>query len=299
MKHTIQVTLILLAVFLSAQILGLVIISRSVDKETTATTGVLTYKELPFGVGRPEIEKPSLSWIYIVISVLLGTGLVFLIMKLGKVFLWKGWFFLSVAFCLTAAFAAFVNQWVALGLAVTLGLIKVLKPNILIHNFTELFIYGGLAAIFVPIMNIFSAFMMLIAISIYDAIAVWQSRHMVKLAKFQASSNLFAGLYFPYGNVKEAKEKTKPAVTDSNKSTNMEHTAILGGGDIGFPLIFAGVAMKEVGFGLALIIPTLVAVALALLLFKGEKGKFYPAMPFLSIGCAAGYVIAHFIAAML
>jgi len=257
---------------------------------------VTTYRELPYEIGRPEVPQNS-SYIYIIISVLIGTALVFLIMKLGKVFIWKGWFFLSVAFCMTAAFAAFVNQWVALGIAVVLGLIKVLKPNILVHNFTELFIYGGLAAIFVPIMNLFSASMMLFAISIYDAIAVWQSKHMVKLAKFQASSNLFAGLYFPYGKVKQIKEEIRPVKTSSQ--ADMEHTAILGGGDIGFPLIFAGVVMKEVGFGLAMLVPVAVAAALAILLIKGQKGKFYPAMPFLSIGCAIGYLAAHFIAVLI
>ena len=76
-------------------------------------------------------------------------------------------------------------------------------------------------------------------------------------------------------------------------------TAILGGGDIGFPLLFAGVVMKGlmldnslmVGFLKTLIIPVVVSIALFLLFVKGQKDKFYPAMPVLSAGCFIGYGI--------
>ncbi len=70
--------------------------------------------------------------------------------------------------------------------------------------------------------------------------------------------------------------------------------AILGGGDIGFPLIFTGVAMKTLG-GKALVIPVFVSLALLLLLVKSEKKKFYPAMPILTLGCFIGYGIAYFL----
>ena len=76
-------------------------------------------------------------------------------------------------------------------------------------------------------------------------------------------------------------------------------TAVLGGGDIGFPLIFAGVVMKGLmltnselaGFLKALIIPIFSALALLVLLTESKKDRFYPAMPFLTIGCLAGYIV--------
>ena len=46
-------------------------------------------------------------------------------------------------------------------------------------------------------MNIFSASILLVLISLYDMYAVWKSRHMVAMAKFQSSSNLFAGISIP------------------------------------------------------------------------------------------------------
>ena len=70
--------------------------------------------------------------------------------------------------------------------------------------------------------------------------------------------------------------------------------AILGGGDIGFPLLFTVVIYKSLGLS-ALVIPLFVALALFLLLVKGKKDRYYPAMPYLSAGCIAGYFIAYLI----
>ena len=102
-------------------------------------------------------------------------------------------------------------------------------------------------------------------------IAVWKTRHMIKLAKFQAKARVFAGLLIPY-----------------DKSKN---SAILGGGDIGFPLLFAGVAFKTLYFK-AFIIPLFASLALIYILVKAEKKKFYPAMPYLTVGCILGYLVA-------
>ena len=122
-------------------------------------------------------------------------------------------------------------------------------------------------------------------ISAYDIYAVWKSKHMVTLAKFQTSSKVFAGLSIPYKMPKkEAKKKTGKVV-----KIEKIKTAILGGGDIAFPLIFAGVVMKQVGFLTSLIIPVFVSAALLILFIKSKKDRFYPAMPFLSFGCLVGY----------
>ena len=83
---------------------------------------------------------------------------------------------------------------------------KVVKPNVYVHNFTELFIYGGLVAIFIQILNIYSAVVILILISLYDMYAVWKSKHIQKLAKFQTKSKVFAGLFIPYRFPKKLKK---------------------------------------------------------------------------------------------
>ena len=281
MKHTLKITLMLVLLFFLSQVVGLAITNQYIDHEKTAETGVTAWEELPYKMERPPVEESS-SFIYILIAVLLGTGLLMLLIKFKKVNLWKFWFFISVVLCLTIALKPFMRQEIALAISLVLALFKVVKPNIFVHNITEVFIYGGLAAIFVPIMNLYAVFMLLLLISGYDIYAVWKSKHMIKLAKFQTSSRVFAGLSIPYKMPKK-EHKKKAGRVEKIK------TAILGGGDIAFPLIFAGVVMKSFGFLNSLIIPVFVSAALFVLLIKSKKDRFYPAMPFLTMGCLVGY----------
>jgi presenilin-like A22 family membrane protease len=296
MKHSLTVTLVLVAVFFLSQVVGLAITNEYVEEKTVnETTGEVinvTYSNLPFDMQRPEIEE-SKSYIFILGAVLIGTLLVLLLVKFKGFRLWKIWFFLSVALCLTIAFAAFIPAIIAVILAISIAMVKIYRPNFIIHNLSEIFLYGGLAAIFVPIMNIYAIVILLIIISIYDMIAVWQSKHMVKMAKFQTESKVFAGLSIPYKLPKKSDLKIlKPEKTDNNKKEKPKGTvksAILGGGDIGFPLLFAGVLMKSVGFLKVLVIPAVVTVGLFILLFFAKKDRFYPAMPFITAACFVGW----------
>jgi len=280
MKHTLAVTLFLIIVFFLAQVVGLAVVNAYIDHVADEE---VVFKQLPYNMERPPVEEGT-SFIFILVAILIGTIIILLLIRFKKRVLWKTWFLLAVIMTLAIAFTPFIGGTLAFVLAAILGGLKVFKPSIIIHNFTELFIYGGLAAIFVPIMNVFAGVMLLIFISLYDMYAVWKSKHMIKMAQFQASTNVFAGLYLPY--------KGKP-----QKKGKKVEMGMLGGGDIGFPLIFAGILMKDLmltnpvglGFLKALIIPVFATLALSWLFFRSKKGRFYPAMPFLSIGCFLGY----------
>ncbi|MBN1386538.1 hypothetical protein JW968_06230 [Candidatus Woesearchaeota archaeon] len=293
MKHSMIITLIMVSIFLVSQAMGLFITSQYIDAETTEETGNLTWYTLPGGVERPEVEE-STSFLYILFAVLIGTGLVLLLIKFGKFGIWRMWFFASVWITLVISIYAFARRFeVSYGLlgsvilALGLALWKIYRPNIYVHNLTEMFIYGGLAAIFVPLMNMFAAVMLLLGISVYDMYAVWKSKHMVTLAKFQVKSKVFAGLSIPY-SLKKPKDARKHHKEGVMKMEGVR-TAVLGGGDIAFPLLFTGVVMKSFGIWYALIISVVAALSLLLLLIFSQKDKFYPAMPFLSAGCFAGY----------
>ncbi len=292
MKHSPSVTATLLVLFLSANFIGLFVLNSYVDLAATSEAGVTSYRELPSGIQRPDIA-PEQSYIFIAIAIFIGTVLLLLIIKFRKFSLWRLWYFLSVFVALTVALAAFFPAVVAWLLSLAAALWKILRPNFIIHNLTELFIYGGLAVIFVPIMNIFSASILLLLISAYDMYAVWKSGHMVKMAEFQAASRLFAGLAVP----KSFKGIAKPASMhlQDDALSKEDGVAILGGGDIGFPLLFAGVVMSQFGFSKALIIPVFASLGLAFLFAISRKGKFYPAMPFISAGCFAGYAFLRFL----
>lgn len=284
MKHTLKVTIILTVLFLLTQLVGLGIISQYITVQEVVKqievekdgeiikqeiiVKVEVWDDLPYAIERPDIEAKT-SYIPIIFSILVATFLALLLIRFEARILWKIWFFLSVWFTLAIAFNAFVFQSVAVLIGLALAYLKAFKQNVIMHNFTELFIYGGLAVIFVPILNIFSVFVLLAIISLYDMYAVWKSKHMIKMAKFQAKLRLFAGLLIPYGRNK---------------------TAILGGGDLGFPLLVTGVVFKMKGLE-SLIVILFTTIALFLLLYKSEKNKYYPAMPFISLGCLVGYLL--------
>ena len=313
MKHNLKITFLLVFVFFAAQITGLVITSKYVHTEehinpkTHAVVKEIVSENLPYNLERPDLNE-STSFLWILSAILIGTVLLLVLIKFRSMGLWKLWFFLAVFSTMSIAFSAFIQQGIAAILAFALAVLKIYKPNAIVQNVTEVFIYGGLAAIFVPVLSITSVFLLLISISIYDIIAVRHTKHMVKLAKFQAKSNVFAGLFIPYAHGRIAAKNEEGIMRASGKSsdflgspkrTKEGRVAVLGGGDIGFPLLFAGVVMKNLllanqftsGFLKSLIVPVFATLALLYLLVKGEKDRFYPAMPYISAGCFVGYLI--------
>jgi len=286
MKHSVSMTVVLLAFFVVSQLIGVFLLSASMDvKVDSAGVQSVEFKETILG-SRPEME-PKTSFFSIVSAIIVGTLIVLLIMRLNLVRVWKVWFFLAVSSALSVAFGVVLPTGVAVVCAVVLAFFKVFRPGVVVQNLAELFIYSGIAVLFVPLLNVFWMGLLLVVVSLYDAYAVWKSRHMISMAKFQSGSKTFAGVFIPYKKAVGAKETEK--------------SAILGGGDIAFPMLFAGVVMSDfIARGLslpdavirALSVVLFSSLALALLFIRGKEDRFYPAMPFLSLGCALGYVFA-------
>jgi presenilin-like A22 family membrane protease len=309
MKHNIRITLLLLAMFLVTQFIGLAVIqaySPHVEEFVNATTGaienVTILPQLPYGMQPPEM-KPEVSLTSIIFGIILATLLIFLFRKLKARLLLKLWFFsvvvLSIAIVFNSALSRFLSgevQLLAFALAFPLAFYKIFERNILVHNLTELLIYPGIAVIFVPLLSIWTAIALLIAIALYDLYAVWHSGFMQKLAKFQIQQlHIFTGFFVPYvakkDRIRIQKIKMQRKKGRELKEVKIKvNLAILGGGDITFPLIFAGVILRATGLGHALLISLTAAVALFLLFTLAKKGKFYPAMLFLSPACIIAWL---------
>jgi len=295
MKHNLKVTLILVIIFLLAQLFGVYTYTLSLTpQEKDDGTIVVLHKDTVLGP-TPELEEEekSYSFIPIVIAILIGTAILFALIKYNLGFLWKYWFLLAVVITMTLSFEIYLGGIVALIVALLLGILKVFRHSVIIHNITEIFIYTGIVIVIAPMLNLFSAMLLLVVISIYDIIAVWKSKHMVKLAKFQTKTKLFAGLYIPY---------KKGKISEITTEGEGERNAILGGGDIAFPLLFTAAVIewliragrdKFLAMNLTLIVVATTTIALTLLLLKGKKNKFYPAMPFITFGSFTGFAIIY------
>ncbi|MGE0792627.1 MAG: presenilin family intramembrane aspartyl protease [Candidatus Woesearchaeota archaeon] len=299
MKHEFKVTLILVFIFFLSQLIGLAFIAADIDNLTISDTGelVVVHPETVIGE-RPEFNGGQ-SLIYIIIGVLIGTLLLLFLAKYKAKKIWKFWYILAVIMTVSISLGVILSAQIALILAIIIATIKILKPNIYTHNITEVLMYSGLAIFLVPLFDLFWISIVLILISIYDMYAVWKSKHMITLAKFTAESNMFAGLTINYeaNKIKQSHKK----INLKNSTKNKSKTAILGGGDVVFPLLFTGVVMENLiknGFSIInsylFVLPIIIITTLALFLlfYYSKKGKFYPAMPFISMGCFLGAIFS-------
>lgn len=305
MKHSLKVTLVLLLMFFITQLIGIAVVNyyapvvRQVSGGGGSVVNVTSYN-LPYGMDPPQETNPQANLISIVIAILIAAVIMLLLMKIRAELFLRTWFFIVVSLAIAITintvlfFGGTYSSLIAILIALPLAVFKVFRRNILIHNLTELIIYPGIAAIFVPLLNVTTVVILLVIISIYDIYAVWHSGFMQKMAKYQMQKlKFFSGFFIPYLGKEQRKVIEKIKKKDLKSKKVKVSVAILGGGDVVFPIILAGVVLRTLGLLPALLISIGATIALALLFYYSEKGKFYPAMPFISAGCFAGLGIAY------
>jgi presenilin-like A22 family membrane protease len=297
MKHAFKITLILLGMFFITQLIGLTVINAY-----TPTTETITHtngtqelieveKNIPYGLDPPTDTTPETTLVSIVIAILLAVLIMFMLMRFKAEIFLRIWFFSVVALAIGISLNAALMSWqhgalIALAISVPLAYLKVYRRNMIVHNATELLVYPGIAVIFVPLLNIWTSVVLLIIISIYDMYAVWHAGFMQKMANYQIKQlKVFSGFFVPYLGSKQKAKIANLSMKEKATKKIRVNLAILGGGDVIFPLILAGVVLQHLGLFQALTISAGATIALAALFWKSQKGKFYPAMPFISAGC--------------
>ncbi|MEK6825749.1 MAG: presenilin family intramembrane aspartyl protease, partial [Nanoarchaeota archaeon] len=212
MKHSLKITGILLGMFLIAQLVGLAVnyaytpqVSTEIIQVGNITTSInITKYNLPYGVEPPEHNEPKMNFISMLIAFVLAIGIMLLMMKFRAELLLRGWFFIVITIGIAVAInASLLSIPYAAVISFIIGLIlaylKVFQRNIIIHNLTELLVYPGISAIFVPLLNIWTIVFLLVIISFYDMYAVWHSGFMQKMAKYQIKKvRVFSGFFIPY-----------------------------------------------------------------------------------------------------
>ena len=304
MKHNTKITIIILSMFLITQLIGLFIINFYIQDENA----------LPYGFDQQNLDiQNSFSLLTsMLFSFIIAIFLILILTKIKSVIFMRVWFFIVVCLALGLTLNVLIfnlkiphSALIAIGIGIILAYFKIFKRNIILHNITELLIYPGIAAVFASILNIFTLIVLLIIIAVYDVWAVWHSGIMQKMAKYQIENvKVFGGFFIPYASKKikdkinflrqKYKNKNIPgAIIKKNKiKVNL---AILGGGDIVFPIISAGVILKAWGLVPALIVVLFSFLALLYLFVFAKKKKFYPAMLYLSMGIFLGILVGWLI----
>ena len=309
MKHNVKITIIILTMFFVTQFIGLYVVNYYSSQKVVNgdVVNVSSPNELPYGMGVPEVQKTNYTpnFISIIIAFIIAISLLLLLTKIRGRFFLRIWFLFVVIIALGISFIAIFEPLLppfkgisimALIVILPLALSKIYSRNLLSHNLTELFIYPGIAAIFVPLLNVLYLAILLVIISLYDMWAVWKSGIMQKMAKYQIDHlKIFSGFFVPYlskAQRKKIKKMKKSKAKGKGKAMKV-NVAILGGGDVIFPIIAAGVMLKALGVWPAVLVILGALLGLGFLLFFSEKKKFYPAMPFISAGIFLGMGISY------
>jgi len=246
MKHNVKVTVIILVMFLLTQFIGIYVVDYySSVKVVQGKIIEVEAPDLPFGLETPDLKETgefNQAFVSILFAFIIAISLLLLLSRFNAAFFLKLWFFVVVVISLGISFNVFLSKlnsftfllltipisWlIALVLALVLSFVKIYGKDLFVHNLTELFVYPGIAAIFVPILNIYTISLLLILISVYDIWAVWHSGIMQKMAKFQIQKlKIFSGFFVPYVSkkVRLRLKKMKKSELKKKKTTISKKT---------------------------------------------------------------------------
>jgi len=222
----------------------------------------------------------------------------FKISRKGGGILLQIFFILAIFSGLKIFFSTFLKNPEAIILAGVLILARFIWPTIFIHN---LVVIGGIAGIGGMLGLAFSpqdVIIILIILAIYDIIAVYKTKHMVKMAKAMIKKRVILGLIIP----KRILEfKASMAEVERNKISPAEkfgikgktHFLILGGGDLALPLLLiASVACQNLLRSIVILFFSFLGLLTMHFIFTKLKNKPMPALPPLAVFSILGYFIS-------
>lgn len=163
-------------------------------------------------------------------------------------------------------------------------------PRIWTQNLAIIIAISGIAASLGPSVKPLMALLMLALLSVYDIIAVYKTRHMVKLFKGMAKRGAVLALVIPksfflwFGKFENITEKNK------------DEFVFLGTGDLALPLFFAVSAFSlGVQFSLGIILGAAIGLAADHIIFMNQKTrKPIPALPAIALFSILGYISAFY-----
>ncbi len=240
-----------------------------------------------------DAQRTSLNPLQFLLSFLIVTVLFLLFLPLFKkkpIFL-KFFFYLGVLIGLDVVIGVFLGEPHALILALILVILLNMYPRILFHNVLFSCSLAGIGATLAASFDPISIVVILGILAFYDIVAVYFTKHMVKMAQIPAKQGVFFGLILPKRNKDFLKDK--PILKFGKKSAYY----FLGGGDVVLPMILAISVVKESLID-ALIVSLFSFLGLFLLhlIFVFQKNKKpMPGLPPLILMTILGYLITTLI----
>ncbi len=188
-------------------------------------------------------------------------------------------------------------DFAAYSLAIITGVLWLFWARIWLHDLILLITLAGISAVFGFFISPWTFMIFMLVISVYDVLAVRFGLMIWMADKLSASASLPAFI-FPKltGDWRINLKKIQVGELKKQESEKREYT-ILGGGDIGFPLMLSVSVFFEDGLPGAILVGAFALVGLmgAFLIQKiWLKGKPMPALPPIAFLSLIGFVIAYY-----
>ena len=237
-----------------------------------------------------KVNIPQISFSQFILNFLLATLFIFLILRFAKFEKEKGTIF-KILFILAVSLGGllFLETWLPEPLSLIFVFVLIFwwlkKPSVLIQDLLIILGIAGTGSILGLSLNPLMVILLLVIFSIYDFIAVYKTKHMVRMAKAMLESRAILALVIPPNifGFRESLEKIQPG----------GKFLILGGGDIAFPLIFS-VSLIPSGILHSFIVAlfSLIGLFASFWFFtKQKERKPIPALPPIALFSIIGYLI--------
>ena len=206
---------------------------------------------------------------------------------------------LKAVFCLLFCWGIFVAlgfslPWpAALAIAVVAALLWLFMPKIWLHNLLLLVALASVGTVFGVFLAPWTAILFLLVLSVYDILAV-RFGYMMWMLKNLSISDTPPAFIYPRTIHAWNMDVRESRIFDEESERDF---SLLGGGDIGFPLILIVSVFFEHGFTRSLVVGGFSLLGLATAYWvqsKLLKGKPTPALPPISLLCIIGYLIVYF-----
>jgi presenilin-like A22 family membrane protease len=268
-----------------------------------ALASFVASRELKYLKANPQIIVPEVSPQFPVIyffSAVLVIGLVLFLIPVSKL----KWVF-RILFVLLYAWGVFVVLALTLPslilvsiLAVAAGLAWFIRPSVWLQNVLMLLALVGVGAVFGILLTPWPIMIFLLLVAVYDFLAV-RFGYMMWMAKKLSQSDSLPAFVIPKtkSNWNQNLKAKSPQNIIEGEASEREYS-ILGGGDIGFPLILMVSVLSTygllssvivAGFSLAGLISAFVIQGLFL------KGKPMPALPPIAVASLIGLLLVRFV----
>lgn len=269
----------------------------------TAIALYVASRELAYLQANPQISLPEVAPEFPVIyffSAVVVIGIALFLVPVSKL----KWVF-KILFAIVFAWGIFVvlvlplPSWILVSiLAVGAGVAWFFRPSIWLQNLLLLMSVVGLGAIFGILLPPWPIMIFIAVVAVYDYLAV-RFGYMVWMAKKLSQSDSLPAFIIPKTRSNwNLNLKTRSPLNIIEGETSEKEYSILGGGDIGFPLILIVSVRATYGFPSSLIISSFSLVGLInafLIQSLFLKGKPMPALPPIAIASLIGVLIIHFV----